>query len=391
MPNEQYNRKTVPAVCEQCGQPFKTRPYQIKRGDGRFCSPSCATAWNVANGPSRKRLPDFGPDRRRCWKCKAVKEKHEFSPKVFEGRSPICRDCATKRTVAWSRKNRERSRATNRRSAAKRAAERRPSAQARRDELARLKAAQPPPTEKTCTKCGESKPMDAYGKNSRSRYGRLPVCRACDATRLTATCRRWRQRHPEQVKEIRKANYRKSRPGQAKLLEQIKAEKIAKADKTEKACKKCGFVKPITDFYAGQNTADGRMYQCATCVAERSRKRYQAHPEKESERVRRWQQRNVASVRHNGHVRRVREREVPGSHTLAEWKALCKRFDNRCVRCGEVGKLTIDHIIPLTKPGASDSIGALQPLCLKCNSAKGNRESIDYRMTPFTKTGQRLL
>ena len=43
-----------------------------------------------------------------------------------------------------------------------------------------------------------------------------------------------------------------------------------------------------------------------------------------------------------------------------------------CVRCGKPAD-TIDHIIPLSKGGTND-IDNLQPMCWKCNKAKGSKQ-----------------
>ena len=48
------------------------------------------------------------------------------------------------------------------------------------------------------------------------------------------------------------------------------------------------------------------------------------------------------------------------------------RDGRRCVFCGSVCDITIDHIIPVSKGGLSRS-GNLQTLCLPCNIKKGNK------------------
>jgi 5-methylcytosine-specific restriction endonuclease McrA len=78
--------------------------------------------------------------------------------------------------------------------------------------------------------------------------------------------------------------------------------------------------------------------------------------------------------------RRARLRSADGNYTTQEWIELCAKCDHRCLCCGrrepEI-KLTVDHIIPISK-GGSNSITNIQPLCGTCNNRKNNK-IIDYR------------
>lgn len=84
--------------------------------------------------------------------------------------------------------------------------------------------------------------------------------------------------------------------------------------------------------------------------------------------------------------RRHRLRNAIGSHTAAEWQGIVTKSGDRCLRCGIravdtfYGRLTKDHIVPL-ESGGTDYASNLQPLCVRCNSWKGNRE-IDFRRCP---------
>lgn len=68
--------------------------------------------------------------------------------------------------------------------------------------------------------------------------------------------------------------------------------------------------------------------------------------------------------------RRAREIGAAGHFTEQEWSDLKKKYKNKCAVCKEQKKLTIDHIVPLSK-GGTNYIENIQPLCLSCNSRKG--------------------
>lgn len=61
-----------------------------------------------------------------------------------------------------------------------------------------------------------------------------------------------------------------------------------------------------------------------------------------------------------------------GGHTYAEWIELKKLYGNRCASCGNSGRLTKDHILPVSR-GGTDDITNIQPLCASCNSSKGTK------------------
>ncbi len=209
-------------------------------------------------------------------------------------------------------------------------------------------------------------------------------------TKQYAAARKWQKSHPEHYRALVRASYQRRNPG-AKTRVQLKAEREALALRTEKSCTRCKITKPMADFGPSKKSADGRKWRCRECERVQAREHYKRDPSKAAEPVKRWQKLHRVHLRHTSQQRRAAKRGLPGSHTLQEWKDLCAKFKNRCVRCGVHGKLTRDHVIPITDPRSSHDISNIQPLCYSCNSSKGNRHAADYRKTPFINHGQLVL
>jgi 5-methylcytosine-specific restriction endonuclease McrA len=49
-----------------------------------------------------------------------------------------------------------------------------------------------------------------------------------------------------------------------------------------------------------------------------------------------------------------------------------ERLPDRCAHCGKSGRMTMDHILPVSR-GGSHWLHNIQKLCYPCNNAKGNR------------------
>lgn len=76
--------------------------------------------------------------------------------------------------------------------------------------------------------------------------------------------------------------------------------------------------------------------------------------------------------------RRATKRGCFGNISDALWNSALEFYGNVCLCCGTHNDITLDHVIPLSL-GGKHEISNAQPLCLSCNSSKGNRNTIDYR------------
>ena len=85
-----------------------------------------------------------------------------------------------------------------------------------------------------------------------------------------------------------------------------------------------------------------------------------------------WRDTHPVAQRNQCIKRRARL-SILGTFTDAEWIEIKKAYNNICAICKrpepEV-KLTIDHIIPISKGGPNTKEN-IQPLCKSCNSSKG--------------------
>lgn len=111
--------------------------------------------------------------------------------------------------------------------------------------------------------------------------------------------------------------------------------------------------------------------------AQRMKEWRERNPEKVKSYNDRYRANNLDKFAQYARDRRALKASAQGSFTLEEFKALCEEHNNKCLCCGTMKKLTVDHIVPLSK-GGSHSIDNIQPLCGSCNSKKSDK-TIDFR------------
>lgn len=113
-------------------------------------------------------------------------------------------------------------------------------------------------------------------------------------------------------------------------------------------------------------------------------RRYRAkYPEKHKERLSEYSKNNPEKRRATWHRRKARKNQVLS--TPYDFKAICNHYGNVCLCCGvspiageRKTMLTPDHVVPISK-GGPDTSDNIQPICLKCNTSKGDHHQTDYR------------
>lgn len=156
----------------------------------------------------------------------------------------------------------------------------------------------------------------------------------------------------------------------------ILALSLVKKDGT-KSCGCIGYRKNLTHCPRGHRFTPENTYTtpgttrrtCRTCKSVSEKKRQKQH----NAYLREHPEQRLAYENN----RRTRITKAGGSFTAVEWKNLCSKHKNKCVRCGKRRKLTADHVIPVSK-GGSSNVTNIQPLCKPCNSKKKDK-AIDFR------------
>jgi 5-methylcytosine-specific restriction endonuclease McrA len=122
-------------------------------------------------------------------------------------------------------------------------------------------------------------------------------------------------------------------------------------------------------------------------VLESKRNRYRADPQKVYDQTREWRRLNPAKCREQTRrrkaLRRSSRRSALKPLNLQLIKSRFALWGHRCAYCGSSGKMTVDHVLPLTAGGLDEPSNAA-PACASCNSSK-HTHAVEswYRRQPF--------
>ena len=105
-----------------------------------------------------------------------------------------------------------------------------------------------------------------------------------------------------------------------------------------------------------------------------------ANAKKENKRIAAWAKANPLNRAISRGHRRAAKRGNGGSHTVAEWIALCWAASWQCTYCAKVLDVKTahrDHKIPIAR-GGSDGIDNITPACVTCNSRKNRMTDVEF-------------
>ncbi len=200
-------------------------------------------------------------------------------------------------------------------------------------------------TEKTCTRCGETKPVTEFSKASRSKDGLKEWCKQCAAIYYAENRERYKTRWARYYSE-----------NKDKLL--TRKHEYDKANKSK-----------IAQYYANNREEIARksaVYNAANKekVAARGAAYRKAHPEKNRCRY---------------HARRARKIGNGGTHSPQDIKNLLSMQKSKCACCRKSikGGYHADHIVPIALGGTNNKEN-IQLLCPTCNLSKGAKDPIAF-------------
>lgn len=237
--------------------------------------------------------------------------------------------------------------------------------------------------EKTCRKCGVTKPVDSFHRDKRAAGGRAGECKACVKTRGAAWLERNRE-HNRQSCAARYAANRERYQAQQKVYSDSHREQIAAQRRAYREANR------------EEIKAKDRAYRCANrdSILEKKRAYSAAHSAEIVAKVAAWQEANrdryrawrrewdrshpeIGRARTARYLKRLRA--AAGNLTDDLVAEVLSSTGGACVYCGRTDvDLTVDHVVALNS-GGTNHRDNLTAACHLCNCIKGDR-GIDFLM-----------
>lgn len=221
---------------------------------------------------------------------------------------------------------------------------------------------------KRCTKCGISKPFEAFTKHKLGRDGLRPRCRECTAAANAV----YRARNQDKIKAYN-ATYRVEHVAErAAYNRKWLIENRGRANENSARWKKLNPEKMRPGKRAWNRANPDK-------VRRHKQTEYERHREKIIQRVAAWrvEKPDLRLAQHR--KRRSLQAGAAGANytTAAMIAARFDLYGSRCYYCDQEDADSVDHRIPLAR-GGSHWPANLVPCCRRCNSSKNAKTETEF-------------
>jgi 5-methylcytosine-specific restriction endonuclease McrA len=214
---------------------------------------------------------------------------------------------------------------------------------------------------KLCTKCGETKALADFSKNSTTKDGLQKQCKACN--------RAYQEANRERISARDKAR---------RLVDGDKMRAQSRANWAKHRDKRISYMRnryqERREEYQTYNRA--RYPEIAEQKRANAKAWREANPERYKQQLDKWRAKNLEKHNENARKRRARLRNAKTGMVTA--KDLERLLSFPCAYCGANENITIDHVVPLAR-GGDHTIGNFLPACKKCNSRKRDSFIMEWR------------
>ena len=208
-------------------------------------------------------------------------------------------------------------------------------------------------TLKRCPRCQSLKSHAIFYNSAKSKDGKAGYCIPCTKEKVIE----WQKANPDK----KAASDKKQNKKPERILKSKVRKKKYFDENREKELKKLsewGKLNPEKRAASLKIWKDSNKEKVAS-----AQKRYHDKPE--------W--RAIAALRHQvtSAIKRAKSLNISNENciTRIQWQAVLKRFDYSCCYCGIKGKMTLEHLEPLTR-GGGNFLGNIAPACNTCNRKK---------------------
>jgi hypothetical protein len=140
--------------------------------------------------------------------------------------------------------------------------------------------------EKPCNYCGVTKALEEFNNAKDHRDGKENICKVCKREKDRLRNEKYREENPLPLEKLCKEckntkpledfyRDKKTRDGRERMCKECHNYRIkapaTKIEISEKKCTRCNVIKPITKFHKQSSSRDGHKIYCADCCKEEYR------------------------------------------------------------------------------------------------------------------------